>query len=217
MIFIFDFDDTIFDRGKFKKAMERFLGRFGVKRAVFNQTYRWAKKATGGKGYDPKIQLALLNKLVPAFKQKNVKPKLQRFLKNAKKFVYPDAKVLLSEIKKEHRIILVTYGNKAWQKAKVEHSGLELFFDKIIYTDDKKKTSPLKKVLPLFKRGEAVFLEDNEEAIGAVKKKWPAILAVRLLRSSSFGGKKKSAADLTMKNFRGLLKKLQRSFDYFSK
>lgn len=207
MVFILDFDDTLFDKNKFKEGLEKLFGRFGVSPKMFRQSYRWVKK--NSLGYDAKKHLAILLKFLPGvLDKKKAQRAIDKFLKTARNFIYPDAKKFLKQARKNHDLILLTYGSKKWQQTKVKNSGLAPLFKKIIYTQDLFKQEPLKKILPKFKNQMAVFVDNDPRVLESIRQKHPGIFTVQIIRPGIF--LKKSQNQFSVKNFNGFLTRVEK-------
>lgn len=68
-------------------------------------------------------------------------PQAGRVVERMAEFIAPGAESLLRRLKAEGwKLALLTFGDRAWQEAKVMRSGLLPFFDHVVYTAEPKET-----------------------------------------------------------------------------
>lgn len=171
-IFI-DWDHTLFDTEKLKKAVALRLKKLGVPEKLFFKIFKETIGYTWKKVFKPEVFLKILQKHV-SFSLSDGKKAWNKALIQSRKFLFPDAIKFLEVLqKRKFRIILVTFGDIKLQKAKVRFAKIGKYFDKIIYTKNK-KPKIIKKVLKTC-WGKAVFVNDNIEETIEIKKQCPGL------------------------------------------
>ncbi|MEK9152439.1 MAG: HAD family hydrolase [Patescibacteria group bacterium] len=79
-------------------------------------------------------------------------------------YLYPGAIEFLGRLRSSGaRMVLLTFGEVAWQTAKVDRAGLRPYFDEVIATIDEKKN-----VIGSFRGGEVVVINDNGHETAAM-------------------------------------------------
>ncbi len=145
MIIIFDLDYTLFDTKKFSLG---FAQAIGISQNVFISTYK-KYFLDKNKSYNYLKHFNYLKKEGKIdYGDKEFKNKINKFLKNASDYLFPEAVSLLDFLKKEkHELILLTYGDLEWQKMKIKNLLIKKYFNKIIITakDKEKSLNFLKK------------------------------------------------------------------------
>lgn len=140
MIIIFDLDYTIYKTDALVTKMAKELG---ISRQVFFQTdkERFGKRGENfsvSKFVDFLSHKGYIDKKEKAQKKKIIK----QIISKGSDFVLPEAKKIMKELRSEgHKIILLTYGDKQYQKEKIEGAKIKEYFSKIIYTDKDKAES----------------------------------------------------------------------------
>ncbi len=132
-IIAFDFDRTLFDTERFKIALANSLNKFGISPKIWQQTYEKSipKNLIKYQIYRPKKHAKIIQKLtgVPAEK---ILDAFHKVIKNSSHLIYQETKPVLKFFKnKNFAIYLVSFGNCAHQKEKINHSGIANFFEKI--------------------------------------------------------------------------------------
>ncbi|MBI2108849.1 MAG: hypothetical protein HYT93_01525 [Parcubacteria group bacterium] len=95
-------------------------------------------------------------------------------------FLFPDTVDFLKN-HSQHRLILVTFGDKKYQKAKVQQSGILNLFSESIFTGTEMKGDIIKRI---FKHAEEkiIFLDDDFAQLQNMKKQCPHIVGIRMRR-----------------------------------
>lgn len=176
MRIIFDFDNTLFRSMPFGEAIRQAFRGCGVDEGMFHATLA----QTRGEGMDWKLhrQVELLHKefRIPRHVLDN---SLAEVLTRANAFLYHDTVPYLKTTAAAHTMYVLSYGEDAFQRAKVDASGIVPFFRHVLITDNIRKD----KEAALLSGGEAaVFVEDNPLALRAAKTYAPHIITVRILR-----------------------------------
>lgn len=172
MQLILDFDYTLFDTAALKQAMIHALQPFGV---TAEQFFAAEKQVKQGKGmYELQTHL---NTLVQEAQYEAVMQSMQQLLQQTAQFVYPDVMPFLKR-HAEHQLILLSFGNPDWQRAKIEHTGFLDRFHDILLTDQP-KTGVLKDRVESQK---TVLINDRGSEIDAIKQSHPELFAIWLRR-----------------------------------
>ncbi len=177
MKIIFDFDHTLFSVKKLYNALENNFQKIGINKKLFKETF---EKAAKEKPYNPEKQFQLIIEHNPEVSLKLLRENFKNVLHRANTFLYPDVENFFKKAEKNIDLFLVSYGDKKFQRAKIENAGIVQFFEKIIITSDINKVSVLKKLLK--KNEKAIFVDDNPETLSAVKKEFPQIITIRMKR-----------------------------------
>lgn len=206
-ILIFDWDDTLFAAAKFIKEIKRSLRRLGVAEEIFFLAYRLCRDKNGC--WSPRRLVKELKELIPGLAEKMVLARLDFCLARAKKFVYPEAAAVLKKMAaRGAKMILISFGPKKFQAAKIKNSGLAKFFDKIIF--DCVDSAKVEKISKTYgaesRRGSVYFIEDKGSGVEAVKRANPGINAVWIKRPDGRYLSQPCQADFVIKNLRDLEK-----------
>lgn len=178
---IIDFDDTLFNTHGLKEVLSAAAGRFGFSRGEFWFTYKQARdQSPGVLNYTFVRHAEALHALHPAFVAPQILQDEFENVMHNQKFVFSDAYPLLDFLKNQNKIlILLSLGETAFQRKKVESSGLEHFFDRVEIVD----THKLNAIPLLVDQNEPVyFLNDKPfetKEILANYPHWQALLRQR--------------------------------------
>lgn len=157
MIYIIDFDDTLFDVSKFKSACEK----VGID---FSDEIYQKSKIHGI--YNPEKHLKLIGKS---------KKDLIKILKQSKDFLFPETIKKLKQLRqKADKLFLLSKGNLWFHKQKIKYSGLEKYFDKIYITDNKLKIFQ-EKIMPRYSQEKIIFIDDKKQELEQIKKVYAKI------------------------------------------
>ncbi len=164
-IIIFDFDDTVFDTNRLKNdVVERFVLN-GIKRDLAEDSYHKAKSENGV--YSLNSHICSINN-----SQNTEVPKdFYIWFENLDltQYVFSDVEVLLSELKQNHKLILLTKGENEFQNFKINKSGLAEHFAEIHITAGDKEI-----YLESFNFAEPViFINDKSDENQKVQEKFP--------------------------------------------
>lgn len=172
MLVIFDFDDILFDRDSFMKALAESLD-FSYEQFIKSYNENFKEK---GINYSLKKHLKILGKVDAGIKTDN----LFRDLSN---FLHKEAIESLKKFKsKNHDLILLTFGDKDYQSRKIKASGVSKHFDRVLTTRDKIKT--LNEILPQDKY--AIFINDKECENKEIKKHFPDLKIIDSIKNISY-------------------------------
>ncbi len=203
MKIILDFDHTLFSTKKLFDSLKEEFKESGVNDKLFSETFQKSKDPVG---YNSENQFKLIIEEKPVLNPKKLKEVFKKVINRADQFVYPDVLPVLRNLKKENQLILLSYGEKKFQKEKIEDSKITKYFNKIIITQDINKVSDLKKILK--EKEIAIFVEDNPYAILEVKKSFPKIITIRINRGEGKYAKEKNndKTDFVIENLSELKK-----------
>lgn len=202
-IFI-DFDDVIFNTGKFKKELTKVFLNNGIAKDVFEKYYYdYPVRQKNGKlkKYDPlkHIERIKKNMKIPAA---DLKKALDKFTGDTKKYVFRDAEIFLKSFNKND-LYLVSYARTKFQENKIKNSGISKYFKKMVIIDEL-KSSAIKEFFrkDKIKKEEGLyFLDDRVEQIESVKKKYPFIVTILVKRKEGrYSDEKNKYCDFEVKN-----------------
>jgi len=209
---LFDLDDTLYDEeqfveGGFKVVSQYISEKYGVDKNTFYQALLDVLRKEGrGHTFDIALKKFGLYK-------KDLIPKLVKIYRehNPQLSLFPDTLAVLSRLKKNYKLGLITGGNEKVQRKKVQVLGIKDFFDIVIFThkygEGKQKPNPFPYQKALQKWGikpkEAVYVGDdpNQDFIGA---KRLGMYTIRVLRGKYKNTKldRMLEADYESKNLR---------------
>lgn len=102
-----------------------------------------------------------------------IKIKIIEYLKTIDQYLYPEAEEIVKKLfKQNHKLVLLTYGDYAWQRLKAKHLTIRKYFYKIIVTD-KDKVLALNELYKIDKN--IIFINDNAEEMIKINSKYPDI------------------------------------------
>ncbi|MCX8190988.1 MAG: HAD-IA family hydrolase [Candidatus Aenigmarchaeota archaeon] len=175
---VFDFDNTLFSSRSLLKAMAEAYRKFGIDEKLFFDKYYESRKMS--EYYKPYLHLRLLKESVKDFSLKEFKKELEGVLSRCSDFLYPDVIPFLQEFSSSTDLYLVSFGQRWFQKKKIDECKIERYFKKIYITRDSSKVSVLRKI---FKKGiDIFFVDDSEEVLREVKKAYPSVITVKIER-----------------------------------
>lgn len=188
MKIVFDFDHTLFSSKKRFNAFKSSFKKIGIKEKLFTETFEKSKGK--GKFYDPGKHFDLIFKKQPNIERKTLEKKFESIIQRSLEFFYPDTIPFLKKWSRKTDLILLSFGEREFQKKAIKKSKIEKFFKKIVITKEVNKVKPFKEI---FKKNEKIiFVEDNPDALLRVKKVYPDIITVRINRGE---GKYKDLSD----------------------
>ena len=138
MNYYLDFEYTLFDTYAFREELYKILEKNGLDRSYLKLTPELAENGQ---------KLLNVRKVFKSIaKSKNIKIEnfiepLEKLYSNGQKFVYTDTIEFLKYLKSQkHKLHLMTWGEKEFQKEKLIASKLYNYFDEIIYAEKLKYT-----------------------------------------------------------------------------
>lgn len=121
MIIVFDFDHTIFDMMAMHEALYSAIRKLGVSRADYDDAYL---AVTHWKMFTPSALAQRLQKANKVSAEKTLQA-MQSVAERSREFLYEDTTEAMRRLKEAgHELYILTWGDEAWQGAKVKHSGL---------------------------------------------------------------------------------------------
>ncbi len=176
MMVILDLDYTLLDTSRFKDALAEIFRKCGVDRERFLTTYRATAEAYPPKyDYDVDRHLETLRDELTCG-ESEVRSAIEEVLNDTENFLYPGAVEFVEELRsRDARLVLLTLGNEAWQRVKVDRSGLSAIFDDVITLAEGKDA-----VISDLTRGheEVVVVNDNPDEIIAMRGIEPTFLYI---------------------------------------
>lgn len=179
MIYVFDLDFTLFNT---KKLLSVLPGAMGVSQRIFSLSReKYFPEILFSRQYSGYEHIIYLKKDGYVKDTARARKNIAALFKTIDQYVYPGADELLKRLKKpENRLILLTFGNIRWQKAKTANIKIRKYFNKIIWTDKRKDLALafLKK-----QKEKALIINDNARENLAIKKKLGGRAKVILVKS----------------------------------
>lgn len=129
---IFDFDDTLYNNLALRKDVVKTFGTFGIPEAEVESTYKNVRHL-----YNYEKHVEAIN----ALRGKTENDLLLSALYSLPFHTYTFEKIqdILKELKEKHRLILLTFGDAAFQTHKLDASGIKEYFHEVIITQKHKK------------------------------------------------------------------------------
>lgn len=180
-IILFDWDDTLFSKTKYKKNLRSNLARIcevsEVKIFEFEEQYfnRLVKSD------DFKIE-----NFVSSFEQKfSKKIDLEDFGTNKlgiySQAFFPEIIEVLEKMKNKYVLGIYSQGFESLQKIKIKYSGIEKYFNKnLIFIDRDKTSQNFIKNLPI----KSIIIDDKKEVIETLKKLRPDLKLIWINRNN---------------------------------
>lgn len=181
MTVICDFDNALFDTKKFLSQLAREWSACGVSRSPFLRTYRFVRR----KGlYSPGRHIRALGP--GAVKRKAaLLACLRRLQGGSSRFVFSDVIPCLKQWRRRgYKLILLTYGDRVFQRAKLRHSGLTPLFERVIVTSDQYKIAMVQRLAG--HGNPTVMIDDNLAALRQMAKKVRGLRTIHLERYRPF-------------------------------
>jgi len=180
MTIICDFDNALFDTRRFLAEIAREWGACGVSQSLFLRSYRRVR-AQGL--YSPARHILAMRP--QAIGRKAILlARVRRLQEGARRFLFKDVKPCLRLWRRRgYRLVLLTYGDRVFQRAKLQHSGLSPLFERVIVTSDPYKIAMVQRLAN--RNGQAVIIDDNFDALQKLLKTVPNLRAIHLERYRS--------------------------------
>lgn len=169
MILIFDLDNTLLDIEKFKKDKSSIFGISPEENELQGNMIFKEK----GLNYNPEAHIKFLREsghIKTDAEEEKVKNEFWKLIKNIDKYLFPGVEETLAFLKERgHRLILITLGDPAIQKPKVDNSRIKRYFEKIIYeTKDKSQNDFIKQLAGL--EDDIIIINDRANQALAMQK-----------------------------------------------
>lgn len=169
--YIFDFDDTLFDNQKLKKDIFKILKNNKLNKEEITQSYLSVRH-----DYSFENHINHIKSNYPKVDSKKIKNELKSI--NLENHLSKYTEEVLNQIKNEHNLILITYGNLKFQKEKLYKTGIKRFFKKeLIFITNTNKIEILNKIEI---SEETYFLNDKEEENKIIKQKFKKLKVVKI-------------------------------------
>ncbi|MBT3817143.1 MAG: HAD family hydrolase [Candidatus Magasanikbacteria bacterium] len=177
-MYIFDFDDTLFNTQAFKHARLQVLKKIGVSEELYKETYVKARNdADGDFVYSDKrhAQMCALH----GIDEEKAYEALHSVTKRVKDFLFEDAIDVLGQVKKLGKpMILLSLGDPDYQEVKVKGSGIHDYFDRVFMVK-RSKENVIKELLDSHKKQEPVwFINDKIEETQDIVSQFPQLQVV---------------------------------------
>lgn len=175
-MFIIDFDDTLFDTAKYKKAKVQSLLDIGVSEEDFWKSYERARNAGEQVVYNNTRHAKELEKEGYAFEQ--ILEVLSTVDESLYEFVFPDTLDFLFSMQESGReMILLSLGEESFQRKKVESAGIQDFFDEIHFVSDSKH-AVIEKLLSRVQEDFAIFINDKVKESLSLQESFPTLHSI---------------------------------------
>lgn len=149
MIIIFDLDYTILDTGRLKRDLADLLKV---------DLLEFANYQKSGDLFSINAFVDFLLETDKIFDKKNeVEEKIENFLNNFERYLYPGIIEILEKLN-SYTLIMLTLGDPEYQNLKIEKLGIGKFFSKIIASDEDK----FKKIDFLINTDEKIILVNDK-------------------------------------------------------
>lgn len=178
-IFI-DFDGVIFNTEAFKRDLSRVFAAYGAKRGAFQRTYD--EMRAHRETYSIVAHARLLKQEGEIKDFPSCVAALERFMRDLRQYVFLDALFFLRHHQKQG-LFLVSFGDAAFQRSKIECSAVKKYFKRIVVTQGNKaeEISILNAKNKEKKPRRIVFIDDNEKHIREARSIASAVI-IQVLR-----------------------------------
>jgi len=137
MIIIFDLDYALLDTIKFKKDLAKVYSMSSKKWLVF---YLDFLKKYKNFNLEKFLEFIIKQEKLNQKDIEKIKIRFNDFEKNINNYLFPKSSELVKKLaQKKNKLFLVSYGDKEWQKLKIEKLKIKKYFSKIITTDKNKE------------------------------------------------------------------------------
>ena len=193
---ISDFDGVLFDTERFKADQMRIFRALGISQSVQRTAYLGVKARHGGYRHD--LHYAAIKKAIPSFDPQDIQEKMDALLLRSGRYLYSDAKPFLAYWKRRKQKVALVSSGFAFQKKKVAASGLRPFFHPAVVTTSEFKVEPVRAIVKKNPGERVVFMDDRKEVVDAIKKHFPSVFVIQVVRRS--GQERSIHADAVVKN-----------------
>jgi phosphoglycolate phosphatase-like HAD superfamily hydrolase len=179
---LLDFDHTLFDTDRFFWVdLKSTFARFGVPEEVWEKSYEaiWPLGYSLAKHLD---ELERLGAVAGDAIRRTMLATLQAAFSDLRPYLFPDVPAFLESARhKAYELILLSFGDPAWQSYKVRASGLAPSFQKIIYTAKRDGKGELLEVLGS-SYAELRAIDNNPADLDSMKARHPNLLTHLICR-----------------------------------
>ena len=182
-MYFIDFDDTIFNSGKFIKDFKKVFRRHGVSSEEFEKSYIPCSEGICGKTFmEYDLERQLLDIENRHGKLTKMRRELHDFIVNSQKYVFDDFYEFTKKIPKEN-IFLISFGKSSFQRSKIKHSGVLSYVQDYVLTSSS-KAECINEIFSRNERGERklTFVDDRVDQLEDVKEKFPEMILYRMIR-----------------------------------
>ncbi len=174
---ILDFDYTLFDTARFKRALAQALVPHGVGAQRFKVLYPKAVERRGRRyRYSTEKHLQLLRREVPTLSLVAGRRSLGAVIERSREFLYPEARAFLQRLRRHgFRLVLVTRGDPTFQLRKVRYSFIRHLFYSVVSAPGHKAAtlrSVLRKGRPTY------FVTDHSGELADVHRVFPWVFPI---------------------------------------
>jgi FMN phosphatase YigB (HAD superfamily) len=184
MIILIDFDDVVFNTKKFREDLRTLFLSNGISKDLYEKTYYDVDDERVIKTYDPEKQIVRICKMKGRDMDMNgLRNSLDSFLGSIEKYVFDDVISFMNEFAGDD-VNIVSYGDAVFQKKKIDGSGIAKYCRDVIITERLKSRA----VYEIMKKNnidgaeKTVFIDDRNEQIEDVKKRFPFVTTILLKR-----------------------------------
>lgn len=199
---IFDLDHCLFKTAQFFQIAKKEFKKKRVSEFLFLKSFQESKIPPVGT-WHPRLQIEKIISQKPNLNKRELSEIFPLLFSRSKEFLYFDVSPFLKKWQRQnHQLILITHGRRYVQKAKIENSGLNKFFDRIIITPESDKLNALKQVIR--KRNFInIYIDDRQNLLISAKQKFPFLITILLQREKK-DRKVKRAIDYQIRNLKEL-------------
>lgn len=170
--FFIDFDGTLFDTKKLKEDMFQLCYNVGFTHDEIIGSY---KAECDGGLFSRNHFIERLSKL-KEFDVESVKSKLSDLIADSNKYLFADTESFLAGLDREkYEVNILTLGVPDFQREKVEHSGIAIYFDNIYYVVVN-KWEVMDDYVGLDEK--FVFVDDREDTVANISKLYPHAVSI---------------------------------------
>ncbi len=214
-VVILDFDYTLFDTVKFKISLAKSLKKFGVNGNLFFRLYRKSISinSDGAHSYDMSKHLKLISHQISNFPIRLAYNSLIGVIKESDLYLYGGARHFIKRLNGLGcKLVLVTYGDRSFQKKKLYYSGITKHFYKVIFIQRGVKGAALENFPVAVSK--IFFISDQTGELNHVKRYYSHILPI--MKVGGYGVLK-DAKRLHIPAFRNLSQIEKYIIDYHKK
>ncbi len=183
MMYFIDFDDTIFNTGKFAKDFKNIFAKYNISEIEFNESYVPCREGNHNKAFkDYDLEKQLIDIESRHGKMPILRKELNSFVKSSSKYIFDDFYEFVKKVPKNN-IFLVSYGSSSFQKLKIENSSVLNYVHDYVLTKTN-KADCIDKIFSRNKQGERrlTFIDDRPDQLEKVQRKYPNMLIYRMKR-----------------------------------
>ena len=167
-----DFDRTLFDCDKFLEDFHTIISKYNIPKDLFKECQNQSRRH----GFNP---YTILNNLEEKTSfDKNIYTDIKELMHNTSNYLYQDAIPFLEYLNKNnYQVIILTKGNKEYQKEKITNANIDKYYSKLIVTMRHKGLLFLNYL-------QGIFIDDNPREIKSLYIRKPKKI-IRIVRPNS--------------------------------